>query len=128
MYPSSPEGDDRNYMWYPMLVKDATFKAMAAQRWDAVKGALSAYAATLPAKATTLAKSDEENRKMWQMDTESQKKRQSLYGIGGDGYCGDEGMSFTAAVQKLSDNLVNRINGMSYVSEQKWPSVTFQKK
>lgn len=127
-YPEKPEGDDRNYMWYPMLVKDASFKAMAAQRWDAVKGALSAYAATLPAKATTLAKSDEENRKMWQMDTESQNKRQRLYGIGGDGYCGDEGMGFAEAVQKLSDKLIDRINGMSYVSEQKWPSVTFQKK
>lgn len=127
-YPSSPEGDDRNYMWYPMLVKDASFKAMAAERWNAVKGALSAYASTLPAKAATLAKSDEENRKMWQMDTESQNKRQNLYGIGGDGYCGDEGMGFTEAVQKLSDKLVDRINGMSYVSNQKWPSVTFQNK
>jgi hypothetical protein len=127
-YPSSPEGDDRNYMWYPMLVKDASFKAMAAERWNKVKDALSAYASTLPAKAATLAKSDEENRKMWQMDTESQNKRQNLYGIGGDGYCGDEGMGFTEAVQKLSDKLVDRINGMSYVSNQKWPSVTFQKK
>jgi hypothetical protein len=127
-YPSSPEDNDRNYMWYPMLVKDASFKAMAAERWNAVKGALSAYASTLPAKAATLAKSDEENRKMWQMDTESQNKRQNLYGIGGDGYCGDEGMGFTEAVQKLSDKLVDRINGMSYVSNQKWPSVTFQKK
>lgn len=127
-YPSSPESDDRNYMWYPMLVKDASFKAMAAERWNAVKSALSAYASTLPAKAATLAKSDEENRKMWQMDTESQNKRQNLYGIGGDGYCGDEGMGFTEAVQKLSDKLLDRIDGMSYVSNQKWPSVTFQKK
>ena len=38
-YPSEPNSSDKNYLWYPMLVKSAEFKQLAAQRWDAVKGA-----------------------------------------------------------------------------------------
>ena len=40
--PTSVNNDDKSFMWYPMLVNNADFKAMAAQRWDAVKGMIPA--------------------------------------------------------------------------------------
>lgn len=134
-YPDSPlKESDLNYMWYPMLVKDPVFTAAAAERWDIVKGALAAYAATLPQIAGKLKLSEAENWSMWQLDTEDDSKRTSLYGIGNafsgtnSGFCGDEGMTFDEAVANLQDNLEKRINGMSYVSSQTWPSVTIKSK
>ena len=134
-YPDKPlEESDLNYMWYPMLVKDATFKAKAAERWNAVKGALSAYVATLPQLAEKLKLSETENWSMWQLDSNNNKKRTSMYSIGNvlsgssAGYCGDEALGFEAAVEQLQDNLNTRINGMDYVSNQTWPNITIKSK
>ena len=52
-YPTAPLDDssflstsDKNYFWYPILVKDAKFKTLAAERWNAVKDALQSYVST----------------------------------------------------------------------------------
>ncbi len=138
-YPTATYDGDRNYIWYPMLVKSAEFKTLAAQRWNAVKGALQAYAATIPTLAQKIAKSADVNDDMWFLDgyTTSNANRGELYGIGGDyaqtqwgtaGYCGDETMEFEAACTHLKDRLIERISGMSYVSNQNWPSVAFSEK
>ncbi|MBQ8889855.1 MAG: CotH kinase family protein [Bacteroidaceae bacterium] len=134
-YPDKPlEESDLNYMWYPMLVKDATFKAKAAERWNAVKGALSAYVASLPQLAAKIKQSESENWSMWQLDSNNNKKRTSMYSIGNvlsgssAGYCGDEALGFEAAVEQLQDNLNTRINGMDYVSNQTWPNITIKSK
>ncbi len=138
-YPTATYDGDRNYIWYPMLVKSAEFKALAAQRWDAVKGALQAYAATIPTTAQKIAKSAEVNSGIWYLDSKSSSThRGTLYGIGGTysnstpgvtrGYCGDEAMEFEAACTNLMNMLNNRISGMSYVSNQNWPSVAFSEK
>lgn len=140
-YPSGPYESsswfstttDKNYIWYPMLVKSTTFKEKAKERWEKVKPALIAYAETLPTIAEKISKSEEENNKMWPVDTKSGGERRSFYGIGhtadknSGGYCGDEGMSFKDAVQKLSDNLIERINGMdNFVSSTSWPSISIK--
>ena len=133
-YPSSPlKESDLNYMWYPMLVKDTTFKAKAAERWNAVKGALSAYVASLPQLAAKIKQSESENWSMWQLDSNNNKKRSSLYSIGSTfapyyGYCGDEAMTFDASITNLQNNLNARIEGMSYVSNQTWPNITIKSK
>jgi hypothetical protein len=121
------DGGDKSYMWYPLLVKDATFKAKAKERWTAVQGALAQVAASIPQMAEKIRKSEARNNEMWQVDTKSENIRGNRYGIsGGDvkycGYCGDEAMSFDQAVQTLQGNLEKRISGMSYVTNQKWPS------
>lgn len=131
-YPSEPlNEDDANYIWYPMLVKNAEFKALAAQRWNAVKGALEAYVNNeIPKVQAAIAKSEAENWKMWPVDSGSSSwnsKRYSTYGIGG-GFCGDEGKSFSDAVSTMQKTLTTRISGMSYVSNQSWPSVTYGSK
>lgn len=121
--------EDRSYMWYPMLVKSNTFKNVAAERWSAVSGALKTYAGTLSVLAEKLKQSEAENWRMWQLDNKSKRTRASLYNLGhtadknSGGYCGDEAMTFENAVSTLSQMLIKRIDGMSYVTSKTWPSV-----
>ena len=129
-YPSEPlDESDANYIWYPMLVKDATFADLAAERWDAVKGAVQAYVDTqIPAVEAKIAKSEAVNNAMWPVDSGTSawgSKRYSTYGVGG-GFCGDEGKSFSGAVDAMQSTLNSRISGMnSFVSKKNWPSVTY---
>ena len=114
-----------------MLVKNATFKALAAERWNAVKGAIQAYVdAEIPRVQAAIAKSEAENNKMWPVDSGTSawgSKRYSTYGIGG-GFCGDEAKSFSDAVSTMQKTLTTRISGMNFVSTQTWPSVTYGSK
>ena len=126
---------DESYLWYPMLVKSADFKNLAAQRWAQVKGALTIYANSIPAMAEKLAKSADVNDDIWFLDNKSMNSnhRGTLYGIGGSwsqsmatrGYCGDEAMTFEAAAENLSTLLKQRISGMSYVESKTWPSKSY---
>lgn len=138
-YPTATYDGDRNYIWYPMLVKSAEFKALAAERWGKVSSALATYAATIPTTAQKIKKSAEVNSGIWYLDSKSSSThRGTLYGIGGTysnstpgvtrGYCGDEAMTFDAACTNLMNMLNNRISGMNYVSNQNWPSITFSEK
>ena len=132
-YPTEPKDEgDKNYFWYPMLVKDATFKALAAERWNAVKGAIQSYVSSkIPAMKTKIATSEAVNNNMWPVDAKSNSwlnigPRYSNYGIGG-GYCGDEGKTFEDAVNTMISTLGTRISGMNYVSNQSWPSISYTK-
>ncbi|MDO4758435.1 MAG: CotH kinase family protein [Rikenellaceae bacterium] len=121
-YPSKPSTSDANYIWYPMLVKNADFTAMAAERWNTVKASLQARILThIDQMKAQLAKSAAENSAMWPVDSKSGwiGARYSTYGIGG-GYCGDEGMTFENAVNQLKTTISTRIEGMSYVSNKNW--------
>ena len=123
--PTSVNEDDKSYMWYPMLVKDATFKNVAAERWNMVKGAISAYADTqIPVMAAKIKKSETENWSMWPLESGSRagQNRWSTYDVGG-GFKGDEAMTFDNAVSTLTNNLNTRINGMSYVTNKSWPTI-----
>lgn len=126
-YPSKPLESDKSYMWYPMLLKSDTFKSVAKERWDAVKGALNAYASQIPSMASAIAASEAENYNMWRPET-STSTLKSKWDIGGHGICGDEGKTYNEAVQMLQDNLERRISGMDYVSTKTWPSVSISKK
>lgn len=127
-YPTEPKYDsDQNYVWYPMLVKDASFKALAAERWGQVKSALLSYVETIPAKAAAMKTSEALNNAMWPVDTKGSfglGERYSAYGVGG-GYCGDEGYSYEKAVETMVTTLKTRINGMNYVTNQSWPTVSY---
>ena len=133
-YPTAPMDDsslfspsDKNYFWYPMLVKDATFKALAAERWNAVKGALQSYVSTqIPAMKAKIATSEAVNNKMWPITVKSGWST-NTYGMGG-GACGDESKTFEDAVSTMITTLTNRINGMNYVSTQTWPSISYSTK
>ena len=138
-YPDEPMNDsDDNYLWYPMLVKSAEFKALAAERWNVVKGAVLNYVNNeIPQMQAKIATSEELNKQMWPVDSKSNAKRSSSYGIGSTffgqtfscGYCGDEGKSFSDAVSTMQATLRTRISGMdSFVSTQSWPSKSYSSK
>lgn len=126
-YPDAPlNEDDRNYMWYPMLVKDAEFKNLAAERWNAVQTELAKVPAEINALAAKITLSESVNSTMWKPETSSS----SMYlnwGIGG-GICGDEGKSFSDAVSTLLKTFNTRIDGMEYVTSKNWPSITYKSK
>lgn len=132
--PNGVKEDDRSYMWYPMLVKSTTFQDMAAERWNQVKGALQAYVGTIQATAKAIKASETVNNAMWPIDSKNNAWRSKEYGIGGDiyisgvtncGYCGDEAMTFDNAISNLTKLLTDRIEGMNYVSNKSWPSITY---
>ena len=121
------DGGDKSYMWYPLLVKDGTFKDTAAERWNEVQTALNTVASDITKTAAKIKLSEECNYAMWPVDTKSENIRGNRYGISGGnvtycGYCGDEEMSFEQAVQTLKTNFTNRISGMSYVRQKSWPT------
>lgn len=124
---STLDGDDldgvKTFMWYPMLVKDATFKAKAAERWNTMSGLITNYANTgIDAMADKIRTSVENNWDMWEF-TATSSTRYNTYGVGG-GFCGDEKVAdFNAAVELLKTNLKKRVSGMSYVSNQTWPNI-----
>lgn len=135
-YPSEPiEDDDKSYLWYPMLVKSADFKALAAERWNAVKSYLKADVGIhIDKMYQQLMVSESYNNKMWPVDTKKTSNTlRGKYGIGNGygqygGYCGDEGMSFKASLDQLKTTINSRIDGMSYISNQNWPNVTYGSK
>ncbi len=118
---SSPSTSDENYIWYPRLMASSEFMQVAAQRWAGVQGQLSQVLAHIDEVKAQIAKSESENAKMWPVDSKSNAKRSSKYGIGSSffgqtfscGYCGDEAMEFDAAVNKMKETLSTRMSGMS---------------
>lgn len=138
-YPDEPiVDDDANYLWYPMLVKSAAFKDLAAERWNTIKGTLKTDVQShIDRMYQQLMVSESYNNKMWPVDTKKSygALRGTKYGIGGSygmgkygGFCGDEGMSFKEALDQLKTTINTRIDGMSYVSNKNWPSKSYSSK
>lgn len=123
--PSTRNEDDKPYMWYPLLVQSTEFKNLAAHRWNAVKDNIAEYTSTISSMADKIKKSEEENWSMWYLESgrSGARLRHDSYSVGG-GFKGDEAMTFDEAVNTLMSNLNKRINGMSYVSNEKWPTVS----
>lgn len=129
-YPTSSNDDDANYLWYTFLTKDATFTALAAERWSKVSGAIASFVTSeIPTIKAKIAKSEAENNAMWPVDSKSNPKRSSNFGIGSSffgqtfscGYCGDEGSTFDNAISTLQSTLNTRISGMNkYVNNKTW--------
>lgn len=126
-YPTSPSTSDKTYLWYPMLVKNATFKNLAAERWNGVQAELAKVPAEINAIASKITLSESVNSTMWKVEVASSSWSKNAYGMGG-GKCGDESMSFSDAVSTLLKTLNTRINGMSFVSNKNWPSKSFTTK
>ena len=126
--PSSPKTDDVPYMWYPMLVKDATFKNLLAERWNAISGILSACAYELVvATGEKIALSWEYNNAVWPAYYSSNCDRQAAFS---GGFCGDELMTdFEDIYMGLYGAYMDRLDGMdSFVSNKNWPSWSIQVK
>ncbi len=121
---SSPSTSDENYIWYPRLMNSSEFMEVAKTRWAGVQGQLSQVLAHIDEVKAQIAKSEAENAKMWPVDSKKTglsalggQLRGTKYGIGGGygnaGFCGDEGMTFDAAVEQMKETLSTRMSGMS---------------
>ena len=119
---SSPSTSDENYIWYPRLMASSEFMDVAKTRWAGVQGQLSQVLAHIDEVKAQIAKSEAENAKMWPVDSKKSfgALRGTKYGIGGSlgmgsgaGFCGDEGMTFDAAVEQMKETLSTRMSGMS---------------
>lgn len=124
-YSSPTNGTDSPFMWYPLLIKDATFKDMAAERWAAISDALLAYASEIDRMRTYLAASWECNHSMWPLHhgTYSDRDYQTS-----SGFCGDEELtSFDAVMTAFRNAYVARYNGMNtFVPKKEWPESAWQ--
>ncbi len=123
--PSSKDDDDRKdapFMWYPMLIKDATFTQMAADRWNEMSGVLAAYASEIYATRDLIAVSWEYNNAMWPAYY-GDGKYDRQYHIT-NGMCGDEKLkTFDEVCQALYTAYMSRLNGMnSFVKSKNWPA------
>ena len=122
-YPSEPKKNDVPYLWYPMLVKDATFKNVLADRWSAISGELSDYAEELiMGTAEEIALSWEYNNSIWPAYYSSSCDRQAAFS---GGFCGDELMTdFEDIYKNLYAVYMERLSGMNefVVDQPKWPS------
>ena len=123
IYPTAPSASDKNYMWYPMLVKNDTFKNLAAERWNAVMDALKSFVSVeIPKIQAKIAVSEKVDSEMWPISIASSKYSKNDFGMGG-GKCGDEGLTFEKAVSTLQSTLNKRIDGMNtYVNKKSWTS------
>ena len=126
--PSSPRTDDVPYVWYPMLIKDGTFKALLAERWSKVSGELTDYVDELiTATAKEIAISWEYNNSIWPAYYNGNCDRQATFS---GGFCGDELMNdFEDIHEALLGACKDRIDGMNgFVKNQTWPTWSIQVK
>lgn len=125
---SEPRTDDRNFIWYPMLVKDTEFKNVAASRWSSISSGLLSHIQTfIDETADEIAVSEALNWEMWKLGT-STSSRWSTYDVGG-GWKGDEQETFDSAVELLKTNYGKRVSGMdSFVTGKNWPNLTYTQK
>ena len=120
-YSEPTNGSDSPFMWYPLLIKDPTFTAMAAERWKKMSGVLAAYADEIDRMRTYLAVSWECNNSMWPACYS--KDNCDRHYQTSSGFCGDEYMNtFDDVLTAFHNAYMNRLNGMnSFVSSQDWP-------
>jgi hypothetical protein len=121
-YPSSVKKNDVPYLWYPMLVKDATFKNVLAERWSAISGELSEYAKELiKDTAEEIAVSWEYNNSIWPAYHAANKRSEATGTIA----CrGDELMTkWVDIYANLYDVYMERLSEMNtFVGKKTWPS------
>ena len=123
-YPSSVKKNDVPYLWYPMLVKDNTFKTVLEERWAVMSPILSneEYMKSLILDtAKEIALSWEYNNSIWPAYYSSDCDRQAAFS---GGFCGDELMTdFEDIYKNLYAVYMERLSGMNtFVGNKTWPS------
>lgn len=105
-FQASPQAKGKLFMteaiWYKQLFKDPEFRALAKERWNALKGKFDQIPAFLDSEYERLALSAELNFKMWD-PAESRNMN------GGQLINGDEYLSYSSAVERMRNILIERI-------------------
>ena len=97
--------NDMPYMWYPLLFKDATFRAKVQERWNSIYPALLGVTEEIDRLAEQNRVSDRFNFAMW--PTRSLKDALS------SAFNGDEEMTFDQAIQSMKKAYTDRLEWMN---------------
>ena len=100
--------NDMPYMWYPLLFRDATFRAAVQQRWAVVYPALLGVTDEIDRMARQNRTSDSYNSAMW--PTATAKRNASGFSAA---FNGDEEMSFDEAIESMKKAYTDRLEWMN---------------
>lgn len=105
-----PGGDydyvnDMPYMWYPLLFKDANFRARVQERWTVIYPYLLNVVAKIDEFAARNKVSEQYNYAMWPLA--------SLKNAVGSAFNGDEDMSFDEAIATMKQAYTERLEWMN---------------
>lgn len=98
--------NDKPYMWYPLLFKDADFRTKVQERWRNIYPALLRVAASIEELADENRLSDTFNSAMWPITP-------TLKNSSGAAFNGDDEMSFDDAVETLKQAYNERLEWMN---------------
>ena len=104
-----PGGDydyvnDQPYMWYPLLFKDAAFRAKVKERWEVIYPHLLSIVDKIDELAAQNKVSEKYNYAMWPLI--------SLKSTVGSAFNGDEDMIFDEAISSMKKAYTDRLNWM----------------
>ena len=97
--------NDQPYMWYPLLFKDANFRAKVQERWAVIYLQLLSVVAKIDEFAALNKVSEQFNYAMWPLV--------SLKNSVGSAFNGDEDMSFDEAIATMKQAYTDRLNWMN---------------
>lgn len=97
--------NDMPYMWYPLLFKDANFRARVQERWAVIYPHLLNVVARIDEFAVSNKVSEQYNYAMWPLA--------SLKNSVGSAFNGDEDMSFDEAIATMKQAYTERLNWMN---------------
>ena len=119
--PSSKKSNDVPYLWYPMMVKDATFKSVLKERWAEISGTLSADAENIKTVGRKIAVSWEYNNSIWPAYHSKNGRSEATGSIA---FRGDELMTdWETIYTNLYNVYLERLKGMdTFVGGMSWPS------
>lgn len=97
--------NDMPYMWYPLLFKDANFRARVQERWTVIYPQLLSVATKIDELATQNKVSDQYNCAMWPLSP--------LKVSVGSAFNGDEDMTFDEAISSMKKAYSERLEWMN---------------
>lgn len=97
--------NDQPYMWYPLLFKDANFRAKVQERWAVIYPQLLSVAAKIDEFAALNKVSEQFNYAMWPLV--------GLKNSVGSAFNGDEDMSFDKAIATMKQAYTERLEWMN---------------
>lgn len=105
---SSVDENDAPYMWYPLLFKDATFKALVKSRWQTLYPILQGVTATIDRLGQTNKISDTYNQQMWPIESGERKSHGWFID-----FSGDERLTYDATIENLKTVYTKRLEAMN---------------
>lgn len=101
--------NDKPYMWYPLLFKDASFRQQVQERWKVIYPALLEVTSTIDKLAAENRISDQYNTAIWSMMEVKAANRWATWVA----FNGDDDLSFEDAMELMKQTYLARLNWMN---------------